>query len=132
MSELHSVALADIVAFAEVLLTPSLFKDYDGAQNGLQFENLGRVRRIAAAVDGTLPVARKATAAGCDLLLVHHGMRPGASLHLLLVHLLLRHLLPLWRHLHLRHLHLRHLHLHRRHSIWSRVRWDHRPARKLP
>lgn len=74
MADLHSVALPDIVAFAEVLLTPSLFKDYDGAQNGLQFENLGRVRRIAAAVDGTLPVARKATDAGCDLLLVHHGL----------------------------------------------------------
>ena len=67
----------------------------------------------------------------CQLLL-HHGMRHGASPHLLHLRVLLRHLLPLLRHLHLRHLHLRHLHLHLRHSIWSRVRRDHRTASSLP
>lgn len=74
MNPASPVPLHDLVAHCESLLTPSRFKDYDGAQNGLQFENRGQVRHIAAAVDGTLAVARKAAAAGCDLLLVHHGL----------------------------------------------------------
>lgn len=69
-----SVALADLVAHAEALLRPDRFKDYPGAVNGLQFENRGRVLRIAAAVDGTLAVARKAVDAGANLLVVHHGL----------------------------------------------------------
>ena len=69
-----SARLADLVAHAESVLRPGRFKDYPGAVNGLQFENHGTVRRIAAAVDGTLAVARKAADAGADLLLVHHGL----------------------------------------------------------
>ncbi len=68
------VSLARIVEFADTLLSPAAFADYDGAQNGLQFENRGRVHRVAAAVDGSLTVVRKAVEAGCDLLLVHHGL----------------------------------------------------------
>ncbi len=71
---MHSVALSDLVRHCENRLQPARFTDYDGAVNGLQFENRGRVTRIAAAVDGTLAVARKAVAAGADLLLVHHGL----------------------------------------------------------
>ncbi|MCA1964096.1 MAG: Nif3-like dinuclear metal center hexameric protein [Prosthecobacter sp.] len=49
--------------------------DYPGAMNGLQLENRKReVTRVAAAVDATLPVVRKAVATRADLLLVHHGM----------------------------------------------------------
>jgi dinuclear metal center YbgI/SA1388 family protein len=48
--------------------------DYPTAINGLQLENNGRVTRIAAAVDATLPVIRKAIAEDADLLVVHHGM----------------------------------------------------------
>ena len=49
--------------------------DYDGAWNGLQLANRsGRVSRIAAAVDASLPAFKKAVASGADLLLVHHGM----------------------------------------------------------
>lgn len=49
--------------------------DYGGAVNGLQLENrAGTVTRVAAAVDATLPVVRKAVEAGADLLIVHHGM----------------------------------------------------------
>ena len=69
-----SARLADLVVHAESVLQPGRFKDYPGAVNGLQFENHGTVRRIAAAVDGTLAVARKAADAGADLLLVHHGL----------------------------------------------------------
>lgn len=48
--------------------------DYPGAMNGLQIENSGRVSKIGAAVDASLPVFEKAVAEGVDLLIVHHGM----------------------------------------------------------
>lgn len=48
--------------------------DYPGAMNGLQIENHGKVEKIGAAVDASLPVFEKAIAEGVDLLLVHHGM----------------------------------------------------------
>lgn len=48
--------------------------DYPGALNGLQLSSGGRVSRVAAAVDASLPVVRSAVDAGADLLLVHHGM----------------------------------------------------------
>jgi len=74
MSKPEFVPLADLVAHIQRRLGPDRFKDYDGAVNGLQFENDGRVRRIGAAVDGTPAVVELACQAGCDLLLVHHGM----------------------------------------------------------
>jgi dinuclear metal center YbgI/SA1388 family protein len=48
--------------------------DYDGAANGLQVENAGRVTRIAAAVDASLATVKLAIAAKTDLLIVHHGL----------------------------------------------------------
>ena len=51
-----------------------MIPDYPGAHNGLQLENNGEVTKVAAAVDASLPVVEKTIAAGCDLLLVHHGM----------------------------------------------------------
>ena len=72
--DMKSVALSALVRHCDARLKPESFVDYDGAVNGLQFENRGRVHRIAAAVDGTLTVARQAVAAGADLLLVHHGL----------------------------------------------------------
>lgn len=48
--------------------------DYPGAMNGLQIENHGKVEKIGAAVDASLPVFEKAIAEDVDLLLVHHGM----------------------------------------------------------
>jgi len=53
--------------------------DYPGAFNGLQMEGRGEVRRVAAAVDASLPVVREAAEAGADLLLVHHGMFWGGT-----------------------------------------------------
>lgn len=75
----RSASLSGVVRFADRLLSPGNFRDWDGAQNGLQFENRGRIHRIAAAVDGTLAVARLAAEAGCDLLVVHHGLFWGKS-----------------------------------------------------
>lgn len=49
--------------------------DYSNAVNGLQLANRkGEVTKVVAAVDATLPVVKKAIAAGADLLIVHHGM----------------------------------------------------------
>lgn len=69
-----SVPLRDLVAYCDRLLEIPGFPDYDGAWNGLQVENDGRVTRLAAAVDASLTTVRMAGAAGADLLLVHHGL----------------------------------------------------------
>lgn len=67
--------LSDIVAFLEKELRVSSIPDYPGAMNGLQLENDGRVERIFAAVDASLPVIEAAAASGGPaLLVVHHGM----------------------------------------------------------
>lgn len=66
--------LAEIVAFLDTELRIGAIPDYPGAVNGLQLENRGRVTKVAAAVDASLPVIAKAAAAGASLLLVHHGL----------------------------------------------------------
>lgn len=66
--------LADIVAFLDRELRVASIPDYPGAMNGLQLSNEGRVDRIVAAVDASLPVLTAASAGAPGLLLVHHGM----------------------------------------------------------
>jgi dinuclear metal center YbgI/SA1388 family protein len=66
--------LAEIVAFLDRELKVSSIPDYPGAMNGLQLENGGRVERVVAAVDASLPVIEAVAAGGPGLLLVHHGM----------------------------------------------------------
>jgi len=66
--------LKAIVSYCDRLLRTSEIGDYDGAVNGLQVENNGRVSRIAAAVDASLATVRLAAAAEADLLVVHHGL----------------------------------------------------------
>lgn len=66
--------LSAVVRECQRVLRPERFVDWDGAHNGLQVENRGRVTRLAAAVDATLPTIRRAVAAGADLLVVHHGL----------------------------------------------------------
>lgn len=48
--------------------------DDRNALNGLQVENAGEVRRLAAAVDACQATIAMAAAQGADLLLVHHGL----------------------------------------------------------
>lgn len=68
-------ALADIVRFLDDHLALHALRDYPGAVNGLQIENSGRVTRVVAAVDASLPVVNQAAAHGPGtLLVVHHGM----------------------------------------------------------
>ncbi len=74
-----NASLSSIVRFCDSLLHTATFQDYNGAVNGLQVENRGRVTRIAAAVDGSLATIKLAIAAQADLLLVHHGLFWGLS-----------------------------------------------------
>lgn len=66
--------LFHVVGYADQLLQPASYQDYDRAWNGLQVENRGKVHRIAAAVDASLTTVDLTVRAGADLLLVHHGL----------------------------------------------------------
>lgn len=66
--------LSTLTTFLDEYLRIGEIADWSGALNGLQIENEGRVTKIGAAVDATLPVLEKAVAAGVDFLLVHHGL----------------------------------------------------------
>lgn len=74
MTLMKRVALTRLVACCDRWLQPDRFQDWDGAANGLQMENDGRVSRIAAAVDASLATLRRAAAMRADLLIVHHGL----------------------------------------------------------
>ena len=67
-------SLAEIVRYCDRILRTDHIKDYDGAVNGLQVENRGTVRRMAAMVDASLPTIRAVIKRRADLLLVHHGL----------------------------------------------------------
>lgn len=73
-SLLRMADLAEIVAYLDQELRTGSISDYSGAMNGLQLANDGRVDRVVAAVDASLPVIEKAAAGGPGLLVVHHGM----------------------------------------------------------
>jgi dinuclear metal center YbgI/SA1388 family protein len=66
-------ALGEIVARLDAWLRASEIPDYAGAINGLQVQNGGAVRKVAAAVDLSRRTIEAAIAAGANLLLVHHG-----------------------------------------------------------
>jgi dinuclear metal center YbgI/SA1388 family protein len=68
------ISLADLVSFLDSELRVAEIADYPGAVNGLQLANGGRVGRIVAAVDASLPVIEAAAKGGPGLLIVHHGM----------------------------------------------------------
>jgi len=67
--------LADLVPFLDTELRIRDIADYPPALNGLQIDAPGiTVTKVAAAVDASLPVIRKAAASGANLLIVHHGL----------------------------------------------------------
>ena len=71
---MSQVSLSKITGYCDrVLRTPEI-TDWDGAVNGLQVTNNGRVTRIAAMVDASLVTVKMAIAAQADLLVVHHGL----------------------------------------------------------
>jgi dinuclear metal center YbgI/SA1388 family protein len=67
-------SLAAIVKHCDQILRTRAIGDYDGAANGLQVENSGRVTHLAATVDASLATVKLAIAAKADLLIVHHGL----------------------------------------------------------
>ncbi len=69
-----NVEMKYVVEFLDDALDIQKIPDYSGAHNGLQVENDGRLNVVAAAVDASEPVIRKAVDAGADLLIVHHGL----------------------------------------------------------
>jgi dinuclear metal center YbgI/SA1388 family protein len=46
----------------------------DSSCNGLQVQGSAKVRRVALAVDACMEAYEKASAAGCQMLIVHHGL----------------------------------------------------------
>ena len=71
---MSKASLEAIVKYCDRLLRIEEVNDYDGAFNGLQVQNRGTIKRIAAAVDATLSTARLAVEEGANLLIVHHGL----------------------------------------------------------
>ncbi len=93
--------LASLVARLDRELAIARFQD--SSHNGLQVANRsGRVRRVCAGVDATLPFFEEAVARGADLAIVHHGLSWGDSLKRItglnhrLISFLVTHDLALW------------------------------------
>jgi len=71
----HGVAaLNEIVSYCDSYLKLSEIQDYENALNGLQVENSGKVKKIAAAVDVSSRAFQECAKCGANLLIVHHGM----------------------------------------------------------
>ncbi len=68
------VSLDEVVRYLDLELKTGSIPDYSGAMNGLQLANSGKIGRVLAAVDASLPVIEKAAEGGPGLLVVHHGM----------------------------------------------------------
>jgi len=68
------VPLETIARYLDTVLEIARIPDYPPALNGVQVAHRGPVRRIAAAVDGSLRTIEAAAAEGANLLLVHHGL----------------------------------------------------------
>jgi putative NIF3 family GTP cyclohydrolase 1 type 2 len=69
-----SVPLERIANHLDALLRTSEVPDYPGAMNGIQVDHAGPVTRCAVAVDASVRTIAGATAAGANLLIVHHGL----------------------------------------------------------
>jgi dinuclear metal center YbgI/SA1388 family protein len=67
-------ALNEIVSYCDSYLRLSEIQDYENALNGLQLENSGKVKKIAAAVDVSSRALQECAKCGANLLIVHHGM----------------------------------------------------------
>jgi dinuclear metal center YbgI/SA1388 family protein len=73
------ILVGPLSQYADELLQTSRIPDYPAARNGLQFENRGAVRKIAAAVDFSSRVLTQVIESGANLLIVHHGMFWGGT-----------------------------------------------------
>ncbi len=75
-----SVKLQELVAYLDEYLDIASVPDFPGAANGLQVENSGEVRKIAACTDACQATIDAAAERGADLMLVHHGLFWGDGL----------------------------------------------------
>jgi dinuclear metal center YbgI/SA1388 family protein len=75
-----AIDLHELVAYLDEYLDIANVPDYPGAANGLQVENSGTVRRVAACTDACQATIDAAAAKQADLLLVHHGLFWGGGL----------------------------------------------------
>lgn len=66
--------LTDIVAFCDERIRRREIKDFEGAENGLQVENGGTVKKVGAAVDAGLATFDAAIREEVDFLICHHGL----------------------------------------------------------
>ena len=64
----------EIVSYLDSLLETPSIPDYSNALNGLQLDNGGTVRKVAASVDFSLRGIRQAVGEGANFLILHHGM----------------------------------------------------------
>jgi dinuclear metal center YbgI/SA1388 family protein len=67
-------ATRELVDYLDALLETSAIPDYGNALNGLQLDNSGQVRKVAAAVDFSSRVVAEAVRERADLIVLHHGM----------------------------------------------------------
>ncbi len=70
--------LKTVTSFLDRELNIAAFAD--SSHNGLQVENSGKVRRIAAGVDASLAFFEEAAGRKADMLICHHGLSWGDSL----------------------------------------------------
>ena len=70
---------ASLARQCDQILKTKKFRDYPGAQNGLQVTHGRQVRKIGWAVDADLESIRKAGKEKVDFLIVHHGLFWGSS-----------------------------------------------------
>ena len=66
--------LQEIVKYCDAYLRIGEIQDYENALNGLQVENSGAIKKLAAAVDVSTRSLEGAAKEGANLLIVHHGM----------------------------------------------------------
>lgn len=68
----RSVLRSDVVQALNKVLNVANIDD--ASQNGLQVEGIARITKVGLAVDGCLAASQAAAKAGCQMLVVHHGL----------------------------------------------------------
>ncbi len=99
-AEKGALASGELAEHLDRLLDVGRFRD--DSWNGMQVANSGRIGRICAGVDATLPFFEEAVARGAGMVICHHGLSWGTSLARItglnyrLVSFLIKHDVALW------------------------------------
>ena len=70
----NMIATEDIVNYCNQRTKLQEIKDFPGAFNGLQFQNLGTISKIGASVDAGIVPFQNAISKGIDYIITHHGL----------------------------------------------------------